>query len=634
MQGLQRPEGVLTAMAAAIRHRGPDGEGLWWDECAGIGLAHRRLAIVDLSEAGHQPMQSHNERYVLAFNGEIYNHTELQAELEYAGVGAWIGHSDTEILLEAIALWGVQAALQRAVGMFALAVWDRQLRVLTLARDRIGEKPLYYGMQNGCFVFGSELKALRAFPGFTGEIDRDALCLYLRHNYIPAPYSIYRNIHKLQPGCYLTIDERYSPQIETYWDAARAIADGQRRIFAGSEQDAADHLESLLRQSLFGQMMADVPLGAFLSGGVDSSAIAALMQTQSSRPVKTFSIGFHESGYDEAQYAREVARHLGTDHTELYVTAQQALNVIPKLPQIYDEPFADSSQIPTFLLMQMARRHVTVALSGDGGDELFCGYNRYLWTAKLWSGLQKVPRAVRQPLAKGVSAISVERWNTIMRYLPMAASSAHWGDKLHKGAGVLASPSLESLYRGLVSHWPDPQTIVFQGSEPSTVLSENRLETRALSAVARMMAWDLVSYLPDDILVKVDRAAMAVSLETRVPFLDHRVIEFAWQLPHQYKYAQGVGKKILRQVLYRHVPRELIERPKMGFGIPLDDWLRGPLREWAEELLEERRLRDQGFFDPVPIRQKWREQLSGQRRWAYHLWDILMFQAWLEQERS
>lgn len=624
--------GVLTHMAQAIESRGPDAFGSWADPEAGIALAHRRLAIVDLTPAGAQPMVAAGGRYVLAFNGEIYNHLKLRAELN--GV-AWRGHSDTETLLAGFETWGVEATLQRAIGMFAFALWDREQRVLTLGRDRLGEKPLYYGWQGqgaqAVFLFGSEVSALRRHPAFAAPINRDALALYMRHNCIGGEHSIYQGIFKLLPGHLLTLTAgQTEPRVWAWWSAAEVAQRGVAKPFAGSPGQAVDALEALLSNAVGQQMVADVPLGAFLSGGVDSSTVVALMQAQSSRPVKTFSIGFHEAGYNEAEHAKAVAQHLGTEHTELYVSAQQALDVIPKLPTLYAEPFADSSQIPTYLVSQLARQHVTVSLSGDAGDELFCGYNRYQMTARLWSKLQRVPKPLRRAAATTITAVPPARWDALGRFLPVA----RLGDKLHKGAALLGHQSAADLYLGMVSHWSQPNGLVLDGREPPTVLTCQAPALTGLNEVERMMALDMLSYLPDDILAKVDRAAMGVSLETRVPMLDHRVVEFAWSLPMSTKLRGGVTKWPLREVLYRHVPRSLIERPKMGFGIPIDQWLRGPLRDWAETLLSESRLRQEGYFNPAPIRQKWAEHLSGQRNWQYHLWDVLMFQAWLENHHG
>jgi len=633
---------VLGRMTGAIRHRGPDDGGAWLDPGRGIALGHRRLAIIDLSPAGHQPMPSGSGRYVIAFNGEIYNHLALREELAASGAApGWRGRSDTETLLAGFDAWGIGATVERAVGMFAFAVWDRHTATLTLGRDRIGEKPLYYGWQgrgrDAVFVFGSELKALRSHPVFEHAVDRGALCLQLRHGYVPAPYSIYRGIAKLTPGCLLSVSsEAREPRVTSWWPRERRMAAAAASPFAGTPQEAVAQLESLLKEAVKAQMIADVPLGAFLSGGVDSSTVVALMQAQSARPVKTFSIGFHEQGYNEAEHAKAVARHLGTDHTELYVTAEQARAVIPRLPTMYDEPFSDSSQLPTFLVSGLARQHVTVSLSGDAGDELFCGYNRYQFAASLWKTIASGPLPLRRLAAGGITRIPVETWNRMARMLgpamPRSLRFNNTGDKLHKGAQVLGCATLDALYLGLVSHWDDPAALVIGGSEPPTVL---RSETPALASfggIERMMALDLLTYLPDDILVKVDRAAMSVALETRIPFLDHRVVEFAWSLPLSLKLRDGASKWALRQVLYRYVPPALIERPKMGFGVPVGDWLRGPLRDWSESLLCASRLRAEGMFDPLDVRRKWEEHLSGKRNWQYHLWDLLMYQAWAEEQ--
>ncbi|RJG01284.1 asparagine synthase (glutamine-hydrolyzing) [Noviherbaspirillum sedimenti] len=633
---------LLKRMTDAIIYRGPDDAGYWCDREHGVGLGHRRLSIIDLSAAGHQPMQSASSRYCIVFNGEIYNHLVLRKQLESAGnVSAWRGHSDTETLLAGFDAWGIQGTIERAIGMFAIAVWDRETGTLTLVRDRIGEKPLYYGWQGrgdkAVFLFGSELKALRAHPAFENVVSRGALCLQLRHNYIPAPYSIYEGIAKLPPGSMMTVSsQRREVTVSTYWSGAQQAVAGVHDPFVGTPEAAVDELEILLKDAVRSQMMADVPLGAFLSGGVDSSTVVAQMQAQSSRPVKTFSIGFHEEGYDEAQHAKAVARHLGTDHTEWYVTARQAMDVIPCLPMVYDEPFSDSSQLPTLLVSQLARQHVTVSLSGDAGDELFCGYNRYQFAARLWTMMSAAPLSLRKLAARGLTGVSTQTWNrmagAVARFMPQSLQFANPGDKLHKGAGVMASASLDALYLGLVSHWDDPADVVIGATEPATLLTANAPSLSSLDGIQRMMALDLLTYLPDDILAKVDRAAMSVSLETRVPFLDHRVVEFAWRLPQSYKLRDGTTKWALRQVLYRHVPKALIERPKMGFGVPIGDWLRGPLREWAEALLDESRLRREGYFKPVQIRNKWEEHLSGRRNWQYHLWDVLMFQSWFEHQ--
>jgi len=631
-------EACLRRAAAAIAHRGPDDQGVWADESAGIGLAHRRLSILDLSPAGHQPMLSASGRYVIVFNGEIYNHLDLRAELTEK---TWRGHSDTETLLAAFEFWGVEATLKKSVGMFAIALWDRETRLLTLARDRLGEKPLYYGWQKGTLLFGSELKALKVHPAFVGEVDRDTLTLFLRHSAIPAPYSIYKNIYKLLPGTYWQISldafAAHSGVLKTYWSAREVAELGQKTPFAGSDDEARDALESVLGRSVAGQMLADVPLGAFLSGGVDSSTIVALMQTRSTRPVKTFTIGFNEAGYNEAQHAHTVARHLGTEHTELYVTPQDAMDVIPSLSAMYDEPFADSSQIPTCLVSRMARQHVTVSLSGDGGDELFGGYNRYFWARNIWRKLGWMPRPLRAAVAGMLTTVPPASWNSsfqkLEQWLPARLRYANPGDKLHKVAEILAVRSPEEIYLGLVSHWKNPAQLVPGSQEPTTLLIDPAYRAALPDFEHRMMYLDTVTYLPDDILTKVDRAAMSVSLETRVPMLDHRVVEFAWSLPLHMKIRQGQGKWLLRQVLYRHVPESLIERPKMGFGVPIDQWLRGPLKLWAEALIEPNKMRREGIFDPAPIQRKWLEHQAGARNWSYCLWDVLMFQQWQEAAR-
>ena len=631
-----QPEAVLRAMADALRHRGPDDAGVWFDGQAGVGLAHRRLAIVDLTPAGHQPMRSPCGRFVLAYNGEIYNHLDLRAALAAeGGAFAWRGHSDTETLLAALRHWGVEGALQRVNGMFAFALWDAQERTLVLVRDRMGEKPLYYGTCGGAFLFGSELKALRAHPAWRGEIDRDALAAFLRFSYVPTPYSIFRGVHKLPPAHFVVVRDggRAVGEPRCYWDLARVAEEGVRTA-RGDAQELEEELDALLRDAVARRMMSDVPLGAFLSGGYDSTTVAALMQAQSGQPVRTFSIGFHEETFDEAKHAKAVARHLGTEHTELYVTPAEALAVIPKLPEIYDEPFADSSQIPTYLVSALARRHVTVALSGDGGDELFCGYNRYTLGYRVWRVLRWLPFPLRRAAAAMLRRLPGQALDALQRrFVPQRLRLPALADRLPKLAEVLEHRDGAAFYRSLVSHWKKPDDVVLGAREPVTVLDEAGRRPRLRGLREEMMWLDQMSYLPDDILTKVDRASMAVSLEARVPLLDHRLVEFAWRVPMALKYRDGQNKWLLRQVVYRYVPRELMERPKMGFGVPIEEWLRGPLREWAEELLAEKRLREEGFFDPVPIRRMWAEHLSGARRWHYYLWDVLMFQAWLARWR-
>ena len=604
---------------------------------AGIALGHTRLSILELSPAGNQPMASACSRYVIVFNGEIYNHLALRDQLSSA-MPIWRGHSDTETLLACFSAWGVEEALKATVGMFAIALWDRSERKLILARDRMGEKPLYYGYVGGAFAFGSELKALTILPGFSAHIDRGALALLMRHNHVPAPYCIYRGLAKLSPGAWLQVtardlERKEMPQPQKYWsafDVAEAAANNPLEF--DSDAQAVEALEREISRAVAGQMVADVPLGAFLSGGVDSSTVVALMQAQSSRPVKTFSIGFRDHDFDEALHAKAVARHLGTDHTELYVSPDDALAVIPKLPIIYDEPFCDSSQIPTFLVARMTRQFVTVALSGDGGDELFGGYPRYDLGARLWGLIERMPPWLRRSATHLLQSVAPPFWDRLYKVgSPIFPKSHRWrafGENLHKGASLLNAKSAVDLYRrGMMSHW-EPSSLMLDAIEPATLLSGPQPALRTVRE--QFMLIDAVSYLPDDILVKVDRAAMAASLETRVPLIDHRVFEFAWRLPIGYKMRHGTGKWLLREVLRKHLPLELFDRPKMGFGVPLHSWLRGPLRDWAEDLLNEHRLRREGILNPAPIRQKWREHLSGRRNWQYHLWDVLMFQAWRE----
>ena len=622
---------VSDRMADKIAHRGPDDAGVWLDSEVGVALAHRRLAVIELSDAGHQPMSSHSGRYVITFNGEIYNHVELRQQIESMSSTriAWRGGSDTETLVAAIEFFGLAEALELAVGMFAFGLWDREHRCLFLARDRMGEKPMYFGWQRGVFMFASELKALSVHPAFEGEVDREALVLFLRHSYVPYPRSIYKGIEKLKPGTYTRIGVSVEhggvgEVLETcsYWSLRDAIADGEERPLTDSPDDAVDALYGVLARAVERQIVADVPLGAFLSGGIDSSTIVALMQAHSMRPVRTFTIGFEEARYDEAVHARAVARHLGTDHTELYVSAQDALDVIPRLPALYDEPFSDASQIPTLMVAELTRRHVTVALSGDGGDELFGGYTRYLRMRDLSRVMTPLPGWLRRQFGRAIDSIP-----------------AHWGggtrvfQRARTLAEILHYETEEQLYLGLVSHWRSPASIVRHASEPDTGVSAPSKWPRPAALENRLMAVDALTYLPDDILVKVDRAAMAVSLETRAPFLDHDVVELAWRLPLSAKIHRRQGKWALRQVLYRHVPKELVDRPKMGFGVPMSSWLRGPLRDWAESLLDERRLREDGFFRPGPIRDRWIQHVTGQRQWDGCLWDVLMFHAWLDERR-
>lgn len=650
---------LALRMARSIEHRGPDDEGAWADPEHGVAFGHRRLSIVDLSAAGHQPMTSSNGRYVIAFNGEIYNHMEVRAQLDtYGAAPAWRGHSDTETLLAGFERWGIRATLEKCVGMFAIALWDARDKVLSLARDRFGEKPLYYGWVGGDFVFGSELKALKACTGFNNQVSRLALAQYMRFIYVPAPFSIYEGIYKLEPGCLLTItghapsaapanplrsgDRHDSLTIERWWSMADVVRNGaQNQVHTDAE--AIERLEATLRTAVHLQSLADVPLGAFLSGGVDSSTIVSLMQEESSRPVRTFTIGFTESEFDESRDAAAIAKHLGTEHSTLMVTPREAQAVIPLLPAMYDEPFADSSQIPTHLVCRAAREQVTVALSGDAGDEMFGGYNRYFWGPRIWSRLSWLPQPVRRGLGAAICGVPISAWDGVGRVsesmLPNGATVRRLGDKAHKlGARLRSVNDMDDLYLSLVSEWQDPAAVVegVSASEVSSakeVFTEHLKASQRLDGQSRMMYLDATTYLPDDILCKVDRAAMAVSLETRVPFLDHRVAELAWQLPINMKIRTGEGKWALRQVLYRRVPRELIERPKSGFGVPVGEWLRGPLRAWAEELLEPQRLQREGYFKCQPIHEAWNQHITGQRDWTHRLWTVLMFQSWLEANR-
>ena len=654
---------AVRAMVKSVEHRGPDDSGIWIENALGIALGHRRLSILDLSEAGRQPMQSASGRFIIALNGEIYNHLELRQELDASGAAEnWRGHSDTETLLAAFEKWGVEAALQRSVGMFAIALWDKKLRTLMLARDRFGEKPLYYGWggkgKDRAFLFGSELKAIRAYPGFEAPVCREALAQYMRFSYVPAPRTIYQGLFKLEPGCLLTIEgtppsnaPALPPQIGSslgglsirrWWALTEKVEAGIREPL-GDETEALRLLDSRLSEAVRLQSLADVPLGALLSGGVDSSAIVALMQRQSNRPVKTFTIGFDEAGYDEAPFAQAVARQLGTEHHETRVSAQMARDVIPALPQIYDEPFADTSQIPTHLVCCAARQHVTVALSGDAGDELFGGYRRYLWVKQVWHRLAFLPFPLRRALGTFLSAAPIPLWDAVGGQLKSALAAgnpARVGDKLDELASRLRTVrGMDDLYLNLMSHWQEPARVVVgrdgdPAPESTGPLVRDPSGFGANDDQSRMMYRDSMTYLPDDILCKLDRAAMAASLETRAPFLDHRVAELAWRLPLPMKIRGSQSKWVLRQMLYKHLPRELVDRPKAGFAIPIGAWLRGPLREWAESLLEERRLREQGYLRLGPIRHLWNEHLAGKRTHTQSLWTVLMFQAWLEEEKN
>jgi len=615
------------AMTDAIAHRGPDGEGFWVDGAAGIGLGHRRLAIIDLSDAGAQPISSACGRYILSFNGEVYNAEMLRPELLEHG-HHFRGHSDSEVIVEGFSAWGIMPTLRRLVGMFAFAIWDRQERALTLVRDRLGKKPLYWAQVGNQYLFGSELKALRAADRtWQPQLDRDALASYLRFAYVPHPHCIYRGVYQLPPGHTLVLSGSGEPRLSSFWDLAAVAREGQANRWEGSETEATDRLEALLSEAVRCRMVSDVPLGAFLSGGIDSSTVTALMQANAARPVKTFTIGFHEQGYNEAAHAAAVARHLGTEHTELYVDPHTARDVIPCLPDMFDEPFADSSQIPTFLVSEMTRRHVTVALSGDGGDEIFAGYNRHIHAASVARLRSRIPAGMRHAVASAIEAVSPVAWTRVGRVLPSRLKQAEFGDKMHKLSATLADGSDDWMIRS-AGIWDVPDAVARGGHEFRSAWGMAGAQDIVANAMERLQYRDTLTYLPDDVLVKVDRATMAVALEARAPLLDHRVVAFSWTLPPNLKLRGRIGKYLLRQVLYRHVPQALMERPKMGFSIPLGDWLRGPLRGWAEDLLDERCLRQEGFFEPGAIHKKWQEHLEGRRNWQHQLWVILMFQAW------
>jgi asparagine synthase (glutamine-hydrolysing) len=628
---MEHPPEVLRQMASALSHRGPDDSGAFLDARAGLGLAFSRLAIVDLSVEGHQPMQSASGRYVIVFNGEIYNYKEIRMEL---GPHLWRGHSDTEVLLQAIECWGIDAALRKFVGMFAFALWDRAENQLFLCRDRLGIKPLYYGKVNSTFVFASELKAIAQIPDFDPEIDRDVLALYMRHNHVPAPHCIYRGLHKLEPGCALCVGSAAAtPEFRRFWSTREVAIGGSRAAGRWSEVEAIQQLHQRLSEAVSSRMVADVPIGAFLSGGVDSSTVVALMQSQSSRRIKTFTVGLGEDEHDESEAAAKVAKHLGTDHTELLVTSKQALEVVPLLAGIYDEPFADSSQIPTYLVSKLARRTVTVSLSGDGGDELFGGYTRHVFANRAWNTLARIPALLRPAVVSLLRATPSLTSGSAIQFLqpfipkPLRVNAV--GDKAQKLMEVLTSASANDLYHRLLSQWKDPGELVRGSREPRTVRDSIAITSQFLNFQETMMLTDLLHYLPDDILTKVDRASMAVGLEARVPLLDHRVVEFAWRLPLAFKIREGRGKWILREVLAKFLPRELMDRPKMGFAIPLDRWLRGPLRDWAEGLLSPTKLSDHELLNGKLVRQKWDEHQRGIHNWSDALWSVLVFQDWM-----
>jgi asparagine synthase (glutamine-hydrolysing) len=625
-------ENILKKMAESLIHRGPNYQGTWIDNDSKIGFAHSRLSILDTSSAGNQPMISQTGRFVICFNGEIYNHLDMRKKLANAGYSiSYNSQSDTETILCCFEFWGIKKTLIECVGMFAFAVFDKKLNKLFLGRDRFGEKPLYYGWQKRIFYFASELKAIRKHLNFNPEMNQDALQEYMKYSYIPAPLSIYKGIQKLTPGCILTISldkPEGNMSIESFWNLSKVAANAQQSMFSGTDIDALNEVEQLLTQSVRGQQLSDVPLGAFLSGGIDSSLIVALMQSQSSRPVNTFTIGFKEDAYNEAKFAAQVASHLGTNHNEIYVDANDIMNVIPSLPELYDEPFADSSQLPTYLVSQLARQYVTVSLSGDGGDEIFGGYNRYMQAGRF----NKYPRFLRKAIASSILNFSPVQLNQAYQLfkpmLPGSLKSSNPGNHLIKIAGILSLDSNWEIYQKLVTIGSNNDILINKTNFRSGSKEHFDFFPEQTDFASRMMMTDSLTYLPDDILCKVDRAAMGVSLETRVPFLDHRVASFAWSLPLNFKIREGKGKWLLRELLYKYVPKNLIERPKMGFGLPIDSWLRSPLRDWAESLLNEKDLNDLGYINTQKVRVMWNEHLSGRKNLQYELWNILMFRAW------
>ena len=637
IEALHPPEGRLQrlrALSDSIVHRGPDDEGFWQDDAHGVGLAHRRLSILDLSAAGHQPMRSASGRYVIAYNGEVYNFEALRQDLARQGFSFdFNGHSDTEVLLAAFEAWGIDQAVTRFVGMFAFAVWDRTEHSLTLGCDRFGVKPMVYGLHNGTFLFGSELSALRQHPDFQAEVDATSLAQYLRFSYVPAPRTIYRNTHKLRPGHLLTVRRQgasFDWDERPYWDLAHIARPTELLASTASDVDVVDRVEAMMHEAVGLRMVSDVPIGAFLSGGIDSSAVVAMMQAQASGPVKTFTIGFTDPRYDEAPHARAVAEHLKTDHYEFYVSSDDVLDVIPRLGTMFDEPFADSSQIPTFLVSKLARQHVTVSLSGDGGDEIFGGYNRYVAGPRVWRMLRRIPQPLRPALKAGLRRLAAARGGQVAdranQMLPLRWQVRIPSEKLFKLSGLLDVNDDQALYERLVSPWPDPERVLLGGHSSAV---ERRYPDR-LRFAERMMFMDAESYLPGDILTKVDRASMAVSLESREPLLDHRLAELVWSLPLTFKIRDGQTKWVLRQVLDRYIPRHLLDRPKFGFGIPIGQMLRGPLREWATQLLDTERLRAEGFFNADVVQERWQQHLAGRYNWEHALWNVLMFQQWYQ----
>jgi asparagine synthase (glutamine-hydrolysing) len=633
-QSIAELQDAAERMAGVLNHRGPDDSGVWLDEAACLALSHRRLSVIDLSPTGQQPMVSRSGRTVIVYNGEVYNFRQLRADLAARGVH-FRGGSDTEVVLEACERWGVKTAAQRLVGMFAFALWDVEHRELKLVRDRLGIKPIYWASFGESVAFASELRGLRQHPQWEGRIDRNALTLYLRRNCIPAPYTIFEGVHKLEPGCVLTVDNRGDPRIDSFWSLEKVAYEAlSQRLDDISDVEGLKLVNEQLQQAVNDRLIADVPLGAFLSGGIDSSTVVALMQAQSDYPVRTFSLGFPDRDHDEAPDARRVAAHLRTDHTEFYVSAAEAQAVIPELPDIFDEPFGDSSQVPTYLVSRLARKYVTVAMSGDGGDEVFAGYNRHRLAHSPVGRLFDLPAPLRRGLRRGLSAVSTDTWSWLVDHGPRRFRGRRMADNIHKLAGVLEARDWGELHELLASHWQNPAAVVVGGREPPSPFTDPSPASFLTDPLDRMLFLDTITYLPDDILTKVDRASMSVSLEARVPLLDHRLLELMWRLPTRFRVRGGDTKWALRQILYRHVPPALLDRPKHGFGIPIGAWLRGPLRDWAEQLLDSTRLAQEGYFDPKPIRQLWDEHLAGRGAWQFHLWDVLMFQAWLERSAS
>ena len=633
MDKFSNNESIIHEMTGSLIHRGPDSEGYWKDSSEGIVMGFRRLAILDTSSNGNQPMISNNGQFVIVFNGEIYNHLILRKEIERIKKNhQWSSGSDTETILCGFELWGIHETIQKCTGMFGFAVWCKKNKELVLGRDRLGEKPIYYGWQgeshDRVFLFGSELKAFQKHPSFQKEIDRDSISSFLRYSYVPAPNSIYKDIFKLLPGHMLKVSQRnQKPETKEYWSASH-IAQQNHKLSFASDSEAIDSLDEALRSSVKQQMIADVPIGAFLSGGIDSSVITSLMQEQSMEKINTFTIGFDQKGFNEAEHAKAVAKHLNTDHAELYIDSQDLLNVIPRLSELYDEPFGDSSQIPTYLISKFAKQTVTVALSGDGGDELFCGYNRYKITDKYWKKLKIIPPFLRRILANSILKIPPQQIDKMYSLFSRNSQYANFSDKVLKGSNVIASQDIADLYVGLISACKDPNSLVIDGIESNKFLHSKLSTLRNLDDLSLMMLMDLLTYLPDDILTKVDRAAMGVSLETRVPMLNHQIVEFAMQLPQEYKLRDNQTKWLLREVLHRRVPKELIDRPKAGFAIPIGFWLRTSLKAWADDLLSESSIHEQGLFHAVEIRERWQQHLSGTHNWEHFLWNILMFQSW------